>query len=475
MLKFQNYFLKTLKTLLILVAVAVAVSHLSVLAASFTEPTSGVNPPGNNILPPITADEVGQSKSGRLAIGKITPPTDGVALDVNGLLSGAPLMSVSGSAYYGGVARFGVDVSTALPAGTKVATRVLKTTGGLIVPGCSGTETGAYLCLSPLGDGHSIYSMNVLLKGNYLYINSFINPYVTPVGYEGVEIFDITNPSKPFWVGGIADGIEGASFSGGAGVFRGLNMSIKDDYLYVGDGTLEILDIHDSSNPRHVGKLLNSAKDLVVSGDYVYTTYPSIAKINITFPANPQWESISSLLGAEFGNPVISDSFVYAVNDKTLYIFNTSNITNPIKSISLNIGSRTHVAAATSQHYLYLSSRDEGGKILIYDISDGVNPQLLSTLKTGGDLWTLVVSGDYVYATGVSCRLVIVDVSNKNTPKLVGSDCPGSSIGRSISVDGNYAAVVGGAGLTYIFDVSDKTKPVVKSYIYKAGYGMTIK
>ena len=86
---------------------------------------------------------------------------------------------------------------------------------------------------------------NVFVSGRYAYIVS--------VTSDSLEIIDISDPANPKHIGKILDGAGGASLNGAQDVY------VSGKYAYVVNSvasSLEIIDISVPTNPRHVGKLL---------------------------------------------------------------------------------------------------------------------------------------------------------------------------------------------------------------------------
>jgi hypothetical protein len=121
-------------------------------------------------------------------------------------------------------------------------------------------------------------------------------------------------------------------------------------------------------------------------------------------------------------------------------------------------------------NYVYLFVN---GRLLIGDISNPSNPVLLSEIDNlGADPYGICefggidVSGNYVYAACTWLLLRVVDVSNPEKPKLLGSVSTktGAMGAVNVFVAGNYAyvAVIGKYSGIYVFDVSNPESPELK-------------
>ncbi len=123
-------------------------------------------------------------------------------------------------------------------------------------------------------------------------------------------------------------------------------------------------------------------------------------------------------------------------------------------------------------------SNDDLG-MYIFDISDPANITQLSFFSThnpatvrnntwGNQVVDVDVVGNYAYLTTLMGGLVIVDISNPNTPVFEGRiplfnlNPPGATETWDVEVVGNYAYLAAGRGMIVV-DVSNKSAPVVAS------------
>ena len=84
------------------------------------------------------------------------------------------------------------------------------------------------------------------------------------------------------------------------------------------------------------------------------------------------------------------------------------------------------------------------------------NLELIGQL--GGPTYAVAVQGDYAYL-GIGPRLVVLDVSDRTQPTLIGQSGLLTDFVQDIVLEETYAYIAaGGAGLK-IFDISDKAAP----------------
>ena len=183
-------------------------------------------------------------------------------------------------------------------------------------------------------------------------------------------------------------------------------------------------------------------------------------------------------------------AFVVSYDDNMLSAFDVSDPSNPTIASGIKIQGYTDkdwgaFSVFISGNYAFVY--DDGGVLLIYDISDHVNtgPKLKSKIKIGPmeqyqdveSAWGYAfVSGNYAYTVDeVMNTLSIIDISDKNKPVILGTI---SGAGEPnylkypdfVTVDGNYAYVTGGGDdALSIFNISDPKKPVFTGVIRGKG------
>ena len=153
-------------------------------------------------------------------------------------------------------------------------------------------------------------------------------------------------------------------------------------------------------------------------------------------------------------------------------IFNVTDKANPTYVKSFGSSYRR---IALNGNYIYSagehSSTTGNTSFYIWDISDRVNPSLVSTTKlvTAGSLTGIWSDGEYAYFADYKNYIGIVDVKNKAAPEVVnlkaasaynwsnGGVCPVDLKGRDnkLYVSGRYSCGQGG-GL-YVFDMTKRT------------------
>jgi hypothetical protein len=163
----------------------------------------------------------------------------------------------------------------------------------------------------------------------------------------------------------------------------------------------------------------------------------------------------------------ISDTLLYYGEEKALDIVDVSNPLEPIV-LSRTPLPRVVFNIVVVGHYVYASiSAETGQGLQIIDVSNPSAPILrgLYPLKWSN---TVKVIGNLAYVGGTTSEgFVIIDVSDPDNPTLVGRCCDGSSV-QGIQVVGSLA-YIGQSFAIRIVDISQPTNPTRLANGYFSG------
>jgi hypothetical protein len=194
---------------------------------------------------------------------------------------------------------------------------------------------------------------------------------------------------------------------------------ISGRYAYVADGSagFTVIDISNPDSPIIIGSVdtPDSAVDVYVSGNYAY----------------------------------VADYF------SGLQVIDISTLSNPVIVGSVATPDRA-VGVYVSGNYAYVAD----GNLHVIDISTPSSPKIIgSVIKTGGMI-DLDISGNYAYVANF-LGLDVIDISTPSSPKIIGSVEIPDHDADNVSVSGNYAYVLTGAGDLYVIDISTPSSPTV--------------
>jgi hypothetical protein len=269
---------------------------------------------------------------------------------------------------------------------------------------------------------------NLTVAGNYAYLaKETNNGTCSSTTRDGCEImvFDITNPSNPVYVGGADAGITSVNMN---------NVRVYGRYLYAarneGAGIcssansqsceLQIFDISNPTTPVYVGGADDGytgsgdgTHDVVVSGRYAYLT-----RVGTTGTCNSSTKTGCELQIYDISNPA-SPTYVGGADT-----YNSGSGTVAMR-LSTVVGKYVYVSRAQDTNTCSDTTRD-GCEIQVYDVSDPTAP-----IYKGGadaeDKYTnqVIISGHYAYVAReggsgactssnslkIGCELQIYDIS----------------------------------------------------------------
>jgi len=245
----------------------------------------------------------------------------------------------------------------------------------------------------------------VFVEGSYAYIADYMT---------GLQIIDVSDPKNPKLV---------STYSTGQLVF---DVFVKGSLAYLMDCEghgLEIVDISEPRMPRQVSRYKTgvSVDSLSVSGRYAYL--------------------------AGFIPRVLSDIRPAAMG---VLIIDISEAENPTLAGFAVTGNPECTYAEGD--YLYVG--DAVSNLKVVDISNPAKPRLVTTCKLPAMVTGLFVQGKYLFAScsGVeeSSGLLVMNISNPESPVIVGSYHHACTGDESVFVVDSYAYVAGSHGLTII-------------------------
>jgi len=233
------------------------------------------------------------------------------------------------------------------------------------------------------------------------------------------------------------------------------------------------------------------SKKVFVSGNYAYVANDRQPGIiggsfeiwNISNPSTPVLESRVGYPGAVGAKDVVvSNGLAYVATEASgavsTSVYSISNPASPswIRDAS-GIGAPLAIDSSGSDYLLYGGTGSTG--FSVYDFS-GFAPTLRGTVPTATEPRDIYVTGGYAYVAEGRIGLVsdrVLEIFDVTNP----ASLPTSPIGRSpadvisgglaVSVSGNYAYLIAdndqhyisGTSTLQVFDITDKTSPVVVS------------
>lgn len=212
-------------------------------------------------------------------------------------------------------------------------------------------------------------------------------------------------------------------------------------------------------------RLPGAANDLALEGDFAYVACGS-ADLQIVSVADPRTPAIAaalSLPGDAFDVRVVDDFAYVAAGAGGLQIVDVSTPTAPRRAGSANTpGSALGVAEAAGIAYVV-----DGRGLRIFDVANPAAPVALGSIDLPGVPRGVDVSGGLAVVAAERAGVLVLDVSNPASPRLVGLAHTRNtySYAADVVLRGSLAYVADGAnfqlGGARIVDLSVPSTPVV--------------
>ena len=291
-----------------------------------------------------------------------------------------------------------------------------------------------------------IYSENdlaikVCVHDNFLYVAD---------GYAGMKIVDISDENRPFEI---------SQFDTPG---RALNVKVVDGNAFIADSSsIIIVDVSSPDNPSRIGiyEPPGYVAKFAISGNYLY--FPNresgLRVVDISDPRNPRQVGIYNSPSSALAVAVQGNYAYLADKDGGLRILDISDPTHPEEVGFEESYSAQNVTVAGD--YAYVAHRDQ---LLIFDVSDPVNPTRRGWNYARDPISDMVVIGNYAYLA-VWDGLQIYDVSTPRNPREAGL-YNSSGIGQGVAVAGDLAFLADTEEGVAIIDISNPTQPQKIAY-----------
>ena len=296
----------------------------------------------------------------------------------------------------------------------------------LLLTTFNGSAQFTFLNVGHVLTNATAYANDVALAGNYAYVS--YEPY-------GLLIYNVSNPSKPFFVRGVNNG----------GSAEGLVVS--GHYVYLANYTdgLRVYDISNPTNAVNISHINNGglAWNVALASNVLYLANGSdgVRVYDVSNPTNITNIGHTNNGGTAY-NIAVSGNRAFLASSDGLRTYDISAPTNVVNLGHTNDGIANGVAV--SGNYAFVLHEATSG-LVIYDVSDPANPRKIGQVAGAGTypfFHGVVVSNAFVYTT-LNHGLHIFDVSDPSNPVDVGHTNVSTSIydPSSWTLSGNYSYV----------------------------------
>jgi hypothetical protein len=248
--------------------------------------------------------------------------------------------------------------------------------------------------------GTGSYSGEIYYAGGYAYAS---------LAEKGIGVFNITTPNDPVLLTTIE--IEAPRAIHGSG-----------NYVYaITGGDIQIIDVSTPETPQIINTIYGlTAYSIFSVGNLLYIGgYPDLTIWDVSDPMNPfEMGNVDGLPGGP-GSTFVSGSYAYQANRYGGFF--VINIQDPYAPylVGENLEFDYAFAVGVSGNFAYVADRYLG-LLKILDISDPVNPFLISSFEVGIQARDVFASGRYAYVISPWDGVRIIDCGNPYNPQEVG-------------------------------------------------------
>jgi len=297
-----------------------------------------------------------------------------------------------------------------------------------------------------VGQATNLLGVCIAVSGHYAYVGGG--------GEEGsLHIYDFSNPTAPVKMS-----------STNSSYVTGIAVRGSYAYLACGYDGLRIYDVSNPANPSNIGHAIKlfdgtnaDSSAVALSGNYAYLScdFGGLGMFDISDPSHPIDVGLSSPAGGQKQGVAVRGNYCY-VAGSGLDIFDISDPTHAFRVGWVYRPNANVVALA--DHFAYMGSI---GGFWIVDISNPAMPiEITNVDNFAGWTTSVAVSGNYLYLAKGSDGLRIYDVSNPLSPTEVGSAPAPNASGFSVS--GSYGFLANGTDGLRIYSLGTPSSPPLR-------------
>lgn len=260
----------------------------------------------------------------------------------------------------------------------------------------------------------------IAIHGDYAYITSDYNMPEHEIKYDAFYIVDISDPRDLRILGRYYIDLPGGIY----------DVLVDRNTAYVagtGDSGLHVFDVSDPTNPRLIYRNTDiKGHAMAFVGDYIYMSkYRGLHIINkdpddihriITIQLFE--EDAQGYVG--IANMAVEGNYLYtATGDAGLMIYDISDPLNPTLLSDLAVFPCYAMGVAVEGRYAYIVTGGFAWSLQIIDISDPHDPSLVHYEELHAPAVDIIVQNGRAYVANYSSGLKIFDVTNPERPIMV--------------------------------------------------------
>jgi hypothetical protein len=241
--------------------------------------------------------------------------------------------------------------------------------------------------------------------------------------------------------------------------------AISGNYAFIVGDALWVYDITNLSEPLLLQAYDIRANSILINGSYAYVTIPDYSHLEILDISDPK--SIKSIAKIKYQNDTtplaffITDNYAYItlINDFTIFDISSPSVPILISQMNLSLGSSIWV----TKNLAYIACGVPwlgSGALVIIDVSNKQEPKVIAEYKTEDDAPVrIAVTGNYAYVTWARYGLRIFDLSNPEKPKLVNQFDKDDGTAIDIKIQDNLAYYLDSCYGLSIMDIKNPSNP----------------
>jgi len=304
---------------------------------------------------------------------------------------------------------------------------------------------------------------------------------------EGMEIFDLGTLGQVVRLGTLG------TFASGDKVAAAGARAVVAGQVAGANRSLRALDLADPRRPVETASYSGpwagvgtfGVADVEIAGDHAYATGNRLRVFDLTGPAAP--ERMAALEGPEllrYGTdapiavmpPYALIAGTNAPGGGVDFHLLVCDVATPMRPFFVKdepfagLGDPTAVLAGPP--YLFVATAD--GRLHVVHIATPAAARIAATVRAGGGPSSLARAGNYLYVgdTGANPGIVVVDVADPESPRMLGKVRTRVDVG-ALAVEGGalYAALAGENGLSSALAVLDLADPVLPAAVAEVTFG----
>jgi hypothetical protein len=249
-----------------------------------------------------------------------------------------------------------------------------------------------------------------------------------PYGIAGLRILDVSSPSSPTLLSTIALGGDSRE------------VIVKGNYAYVAalDSCVHVIDVSNASSPIYVKKIPTSrARGIALNGNYAYvaTRDSGLVILNLTDPSAPVWSA--NVRGLDIENVAVAGNIIGLSFYSSITFYDITNPESPVAKGSTPTFTTGDEGFSIAGNFAYIP---DGDSLKIFNITDLMNPVLVSKIYTGGYGYITSIASNYCYVASEATGIRAIDITNPALPLEAGY-YDGIPQSRGLVADGIYVYV----------------------------------